>query len=288
MLLLANHDENTFRVRGIRVPCFRGQIGFTSEKLALRWKWSRGKVMRFLNGLQTDGMIVQQKNNVTTLITILNYDKYQGSDTADSTANGQQTIQQIGQQTVQQTDINKNDKECIKNDKEEIKRGEGDFQPPHAPPISGLHILPDGRSYIEPTIIFSKADFNGLPDQKNAEIVRFLKVTKGVTREPTEISELWESFKEMELTNQKPYRNKDDVYRHFLNWTKKQTFKKGVATKKAVTAKPQKAEKIHGITFLNDFKECKMSDGSTYDLTQNESDSARYNLINPSSIVKNA
>lgn len=118
MLLLANHDENSFRVRGIKVYCKRGQIGFTPEKLGIRWTWSRGKVLRFLKELQNDGMIVQQKNNVTTLITILNYDKYQGDDTANSTTSNTTNGTTERQQTVQQTDINKNDKEDIKNDKE--------------------------------------------------------------------------------------------------------------------------------------------------------------------------
>ena len=112
----------------------------------------------------------------------------------------------------------------------------------------------------------------------------FLKVTKEVIREPEEISELWESFKEMELTFQKPYRNQEDVYRHFLNWTKKQTFKKGSIQ----IRKPKQKidEKIIGIEFIDDFTKCKMSDGSIIELNRNQSDSAKANMINPSSIVK--
>ena len=53
-------------------------------------------------------MIVQQKNHVITKLSITNYNTYQSDGTTDSTTDGQQT--------VQQTDTNKNDKK-EKNDK---------------------------------------------------------------------------------------------------------------------------------------------------------------------------
>jgi hypothetical protein len=108
LLLLANHKTKFIRIRGIKVEVKRGQIGYTSENLGLRWKWSRGKVLRYLTELQKSKQIVQQKNNVTTLISILNYDKYQDGSTADSTTNGTASSTTERQQTVQQTDINKN------------------------------------------------------------------------------------------------------------------------------------------------------------------------------------
>jgi len=104
LLLLANHDEKYIMIRGIRVNITRGQTAYTSETLAKRWKWSRGKVSRYLLILQKDEQIVLQKNNVTTLISILNYSKYQDS----STANGTPNRVTDGHQTVQQTDINNN------------------------------------------------------------------------------------------------------------------------------------------------------------------------------------
>lgn len=59
--------------------------------MAKRWKWSKNKVRRYLNWLETEQQIKQQKYRyITTITTILNYDKYQ-NDTADDTADGQQT-----------------------------------------------------------------------------------------------------------------------------------------------------------------------------------------------------
>jgi hypothetical protein len=88
---LANHADGFIRVRGNRVEVKRGQCGWSEVKLAERWKWSRGRIRRFLSELQNDDRIVQQKNRITSVISLKNYDKYQGDDTADSTTDGQQT-----------------------------------------------------------------------------------------------------------------------------------------------------------------------------------------------------
>ena len=117
LLLIANHDEKDVFIRGNMVIVHRGEIARSSENLAQRWKWSRGKVLRFLDYLEEMGMIVQQKSFVTSTISICNYSKYQDNDTADSTADSTAD----GQQIVQQTDTNKNIKK-EKKDKEEKKK----------------------------------------------------------------------------------------------------------------------------------------------------------------------
>ena len=82
--------------------------------MAHRWGWSRNKVKRFLDVLETEQQIVFAKvYKITTLITIINYEKYQ-SDTTE----GQQTIQPKGNRRS----TNKN----VKND----KKVEGRFTPP--------------------------------------------------------------------------------------------------------------------------------------------------------------
>src|SRR6185503_7267647 len=87
----------------------RGQIGFSMQSLGERWMWSKGKVLRFLNELEDEQQIVLQKNNITTIISIVNYNKYQLNDTANGIANGIANGLQNGTQTVSQTDSNKND-----------------------------------------------------------------------------------------------------------------------------------------------------------------------------------
>lgn len=96
LLVLANYKERYIAVRGIPILVKRGQVLVGENFLAERWKWSRGKVRRFLEFLEKKvHQIEQQKNNVTTVITIINYHEYQSNDTpkgsADGTTDGQQT-----------------------------------------------------------------------------------------------------------------------------------------------------------------------------------------------------
>ena len=86
LLLLANYRESYYYVRGVKITVKRGQLGWGLDKLANRWKWSRGKVERFLCDLETEQQIVRQKNNVTTLISITKYEDYQTSSKADNKA----------------------------------------------------------------------------------------------------------------------------------------------------------------------------------------------------------
>lgn len=108
LLLLANHQDGYFRVRGVRVNIKRGQVGYGVVALAKRWKWSRGKVKRFLDELESDQQICQQKNNVTTLITITNYDAYQKNKPANDTANETAGEQQIDSKRTQTIKDNNN------------------------------------------------------------------------------------------------------------------------------------------------------------------------------------
>ena len=127
LLLLANHKEGFFYVRGNKVVVGRGQIGTSSRTLANRWQWSRGKVERFLQDLEESGQIKPQKTNVITLISICNYDEYQNTEP-------QNEPQTSHRQTTDepQTDPNKNDKN-VNNENNDKKRSEGKtsrFTPP--------------------------------------------------------------------------------------------------------------------------------------------------------------
>jgi len=114
LILLANYAEGFIRARGIKIIILRGQVGVSQVELSKRWKWSRGKVNRFLNELETEEQIEQQKNNVNSVITIVNYERYQGVGTADDTANDQQSDSK--------QDTNKKNKKNEKNKEEKEKR----------------------------------------------------------------------------------------------------------------------------------------------------------------------
>lgn len=112
LLMDANHDENSFIVRGNTVVVPRGFIGKSEDTFARKWKWSRGKVRRFIKYLETVQQVVHHKNPVLSLIEVVNYNQYQFDSTTYGTTDG--TTER--QQTVQQTDTNKNVKN-VKNDK---------------------------------------------------------------------------------------------------------------------------------------------------------------------------
>lgn len=80
LILLANHKDGVIRKRGVKVIVERGQLGHSERTLAKRWKWSRGKVRRFLDELKMEQQVIPQKTNVTTLLTIVNYNEYQDTE----------------------------------------------------------------------------------------------------------------------------------------------------------------------------------------------------------------
>lgn len=129
LLLLANHKEGFFYVRGNKVVVGRGQIGTSSRTLANRWQWSRGKVERFLQDLEESGQIKPQKTNVITLISICNYDEYQNTEP-------QNEPQTDHRRTADepQTDPNKNDNNVKNgnnvNNKNEYRQKNKVFSPP--------------------------------------------------------------------------------------------------------------------------------------------------------------
>lgn len=86
LLLLASEKDSYITKRGIRIMVKRGQIAEGIDVLSKRWKWTRGKVRTYLNGLQNDQKIVQKNIGVTTLISVVNYNKYQSDHTLNHTS----------------------------------------------------------------------------------------------------------------------------------------------------------------------------------------------------------
>lgn len=109
LILTTNHKDWQIIIRWNYIKIKRGQNWYSEETFSQRWKWSRNKVRRFLNHLEMEQQIEQQKSKLKTIITIINWEKYQWNGTSDDTTERHQTIQQ--------TDTNKNDKND-KNEKE--------------------------------------------------------------------------------------------------------------------------------------------------------------------------
>lgn len=129
LLLLANHSDKKILFNGEMMTIQRGQYLTSTVKLAEKWGWNRKTVSSYLKMLENDKMIVKESDNTRTLITIENYEVYQGYDETDGQPIGQVIGQPIGQQsnnpldnhTDNLLDTNNNVKNVknIKNDKKE-------------------------------------------------------------------------------------------------------------------------------------------------------------------------
>ena len=283
LLLLANHKESCFNKKGHKIIVPRGCIARSMKELADRWKWSINKVDRFLCFLESPivGQVKLQKSNVTTLITILKYDKYQSSEYADE----MQTNDQTNEQTNSQTETYKN----VKNNTliNNIPRFHQEFNNIQN---GGLIAPPTPPAFSVPDKIFTAKDFEALPSQNVISVKTFIEVSKQILITEDEIQKLWEVFKVQELTGVKPYINREDVYRHFLNWSKKQSFlktgrSKNNVEKKESNLRPFRGE-IKGLKFTKDFTHCEMEDGTLVKLTANQKDLAENNLLNPQNVKK--
>jgi DNA replication protein DnaD len=113
LLLSANHTDKKILFEGKLKVIHAGQFLTSLVSLSDRWKWDRKKVRKFLDILESDNMIVTDRTAHGTTITLVNWGKYQLEGTTDGTADGQH----MGQQRDNSRDTNNNDKECIKNEK---------------------------------------------------------------------------------------------------------------------------------------------------------------------------
>jgi len=115
LLMLANFRPAILHVRGVRIEVMPGEVGCAKEILAARWKWSRGKVRRWLDEIEKEGRITQQKSHTLTKITIVNFKKFQSQmfwkGTSDETTDGQQEDQQAEHEERSETTKKGNEKE---------------------------------------------------------------------------------------------------------------------------------------------------------------------------------
>ncbi len=106
LIYLASYSDTFFFVRGNRVDVKTGQVAWSEPKLALRWQWSRTKLRSFLNMLEKEQQIIQHKNNITQIVTIVNYEKYQEKE------------QQIRQQKDSRKTAERQQKDVLEESKE--------------------------------------------------------------------------------------------------------------------------------------------------------------------------
>lgn len=142
LLMLVNHEDKKTLFNGKMITVKMGQRITSIRKLAERWHWGKDRVRRFLDLLEAEEMLIRDSDNNRTLLTLVNYSKYQSQcDTdgytnkdTDKYSNGTVTGQQRdsdGTVTGHSQDTNKNDKNdkrMIKNEKNEKKEVYGEYR----------------------------------------------------------------------------------------------------------------------------------------------------------------
>ena len=87
LLLIAMHNDKKMLIDDEVVMIQRGSFMTSIVKLADRWGWSRNKVVRYLDMLESEQMLNTKRTQKGTLITIVKYDDYQLSDTSCESTN---------------------------------------------------------------------------------------------------------------------------------------------------------------------------------------------------------
>jgi hypothetical protein len=78
ILMQANIESKKVLIKGQLIEVGRGEVIYSYETWANRWKINKSKVLRFLKMLEKDSMIVLKSETVTTRLTICKYETYQG------------------------------------------------------------------------------------------------------------------------------------------------------------------------------------------------------------------
>lgn len=118
LLLFANHKDKKIRFNNGFKIIKRGQYLTSKRKLAERWRWNRRTVDKFLSLLELDEMITTECTTTHTLITIVNYEVYQGDGAQSAPPSAPQSAPQYAPQYAPRSSTNNNIKN-VNNDKEE-------------------------------------------------------------------------------------------------------------------------------------------------------------------------
>ncbi len=88
LLIMARHTDGIIMLKGRALELKRGQVGLSQLAMQKRWGWSQNKVKRFLTLLKKHSMCDFVTNDLTTVITICNFDNFQSDGRADERPNG--------------------------------------------------------------------------------------------------------------------------------------------------------------------------------------------------------
>lgn len=80
LIMMANHEDKQILFNGKFIEVKRGEKITSLKQLSDRWRWSRSKVKRFLNLLESGSMIELKTKQRYTSYKVVNYNVYQNED----------------------------------------------------------------------------------------------------------------------------------------------------------------------------------------------------------------
>ena len=118
LILMANHTDGEFIASGEIIKIPRGSLFTSSEHLGARWNWTNKRVRAYLDVLIRLNMVTRKGTHRGTLISLINYDIYQGQGQTEGIPKGtpEGTPEGISEGTPE--GIRTRIEEEIENDKE--------------------------------------------------------------------------------------------------------------------------------------------------------------------------
>jgi len=113
LLAQASYQPNKMRYKSEMIEVARGEVPTSYRKLKEVWGWGTDRIRRFLILLENERMIARRTGTGFLVITICNYDKFQGQLIKSGTQPGTATGTQAGTQPG--TNINKRIKDKENN-----------------------------------------------------------------------------------------------------------------------------------------------------------------------------
>ena len=116
LLLMANYEDKEVVYRKQVMKIRRGQTLTSYRHLAERWNWSRNTVVRYISLLCDMGQVTKMGTRTGTLLTIVNYDKFQNRWDTKWDTDGTREGSQEGHERVTTKESKKKHKE-VKEEK---------------------------------------------------------------------------------------------------------------------------------------------------------------------------
>lgn len=88
LILMANHTDGEFIASGEIIKIPRGSLFTSIEHLGARWNWTNKRVRAYLDALIRLNMVTRKGTHRGTLISLVNYDIYQGQGQTEGIPKG--------------------------------------------------------------------------------------------------------------------------------------------------------------------------------------------------------